>query len=60
MPTAQAGAHALYLAYRKWAEESGERPETEKKFSERMQERNFKKERRERGLIYYGIGLLAE
>jgi putative DNA primase/helicase len=60
LPNTQTTARALYAAYRKWAEESGERAETEKKFAERMQERNFEKQRKERGVLYVGIGLLAE
>jgi putative DNA primase/helicase len=60
IPTAQVYAQPLYTAYRKWAEESGERAETLKKFSDRLQERNFTKERKEKGVLYFGIGLLAD
>jgi putative DNA primase/helicase len=60
VPNAQVSARALYSAYKEWAESSGERWETEKKFSDRMQERGFEKERKESGNLYLGIGLLAE
>jgi putative DNA primase/helicase len=60
LPTAQVFARPLYAAYKKWAEESGERADSEKKFSDRMQERNFTKERKSQGISYYGIGLLPE
>ena len=59
-PTAQVSARGLYTAYKQWAESAGERWETEKKLSERMQERGFVKERKESGNIYLGIGLLAD
>ena len=60
LPNAQAKARDLYLAYKRWADESGERAEAEKKFAERMQEREFEKERTSRGVIYTGIGLSDE
>jgi putative DNA primase/helicase len=60
LPTAQAKASALYSAYKKWAEESGERFESLKKFAQRMQERVFKKEHKESGAVYFGIGLRVD
>ncbi len=59
-PNTRVSARALYTAYKKWTEDSGERAETEKKFSERMQERNYGKERKESGILYLRIGLLTE
>jgi putative DNA primase/helicase len=60
MPTAQVSARALYSAYKAWADSAGERAEAEKRFSERMHERGFEKERKESGNIYLGVGLLIE
>lgn len=60
LPNAQVSARALYSTYRQWAENSGERAEAEKKFSERMQDRSFEKARKESGNIYFGIGLLPD
>jgi putative DNA primase/helicase len=57
---AQVKARALYDAYKRWAEGSGERVEPEKKFSQRMRERGFEKQRTESHVLYLGIGLLAE
>jgi putative DNA primase/helicase len=47
VPNAQVTARALYAAYRKWAEEAGEKAEPEKTFSDRMQDRGCRKERKE-------------
>ena len=58
--TARVSARALYAAYRKWAEEAGEKAEPENTFSDRMQERGFQKERKEQGVVYFGIGLVAD
>lgn len=55
----QVPARKLYAAYRSWAEESGERVESEPKFSDCMSERSFAKERKEAGMIYLGVGLVA-
>jgi putative DNA primase/helicase len=53
LPNGQVTARSLYTAYRKWAEESGEKAEPEKTFSDRMQERNFQKDRKENGVVYF-------
>jgi putative DNA primase/helicase len=59
-PNAQVRARTLYDAYKQWAEGSGERVETEKRFSGRMQEQGFEKERTDTGVSYLGMGLLVE
>jgi len=56
---AEVRARSLYLAYKLWAEESGEQAETEKRFSERMADRGFVKDEDRTGRIYRGIGLLT-
>jgi hypothetical protein len=56
---ATAKARALYVAYKKWAEDAGERNvATEVTFSAQMGDRGFKKERRNTGYLYIGVGLL--
>jgi len=59
-PNAQVRANELYAAYKRWGEDAGERTETEKRFSERLAEREFEKSRTNRGMVYVGIGLLTE
>jgi putative DNA primase/helicase len=56
---AEVRARNLYLAYKLWAEESGERAESEKRFSDRMEERGFVKDEDRTSRIYRGIGLLT-
>ena len=56
---AQVRASDLYLAYKQWAEESGERAESEKRFSDRMADRGFVKDEDRTSRIYRGIGLLT-
>ena len=60
LPNAQAKAHTLYLEYRQWAEEGGERVETESSFGRRLAERDFPKRRGNAGLFYQGVGLRAD
>jgi putative DNA primase/helicase len=57
LPNSQVQARDLYLGYRDWAQESGERVEAERNFSDRMAERGFAKDETRRGRIYNGIGL---
>ncbi len=49
-------ARKFYKGYRKWAEEMGERPLSEKTFGSRITER-FPKEHKETGSVYAGISL---
>jgi P4 family phage/plasmid primase-like protien len=57
---ASAMGRALYSAYRKWAEEGGEKePMTETAFCLRMGEKGFVKEHGRRGSEYMGIGLMT-
>lgn len=58
-PTASAASHALYQAYKQWAEEYGELPMSHKMFASCLSERGFRKQRSKLGIFYYGIGLLA-
>lgn len=55
---ATAKARPLYIAYKKWAEDSGERNvATEVSFAAQMTGRGFRKERRNAGNLYLSIGL---
>ena len=47
----------LFLRYKSWADDTGERPLHEKGFGERMTERGFKKERTKTARFYRGIAL---
>jgi putative DNA primase/helicase len=53
-------ARVLYSAYKKWASDAGEEQITETAFGRRLAERGFTKRKTERGVIYDGIGLLAD
>ncbi len=54
VPNASAQATQLYTAYKEWCEESGERPESQKKFGMRLAERGFE---REKAGVYYWLGI---
>jgi putative DNA primase/helicase len=57
-PACEAQARPLYQAYRKWAEEAGEKPMSETMFGLRMTEANFKKTHDSKNrAIYCGIAL---
>jgi putative DNA primase/helicase len=56
---AQARARTLYSAYRKWAEEAGERPVMETSFGNTLKERGFTKKHTKNGAVYQGIGLAS-
>lgn len=57
-PGFSAKANALYRAYTEWAENSGERrPLSQRAFSMSLAERGFEKERNNRGIVWFGIGL---
>ena len=51
---------ALYKAYQEWCEQTGENAETQRKFSERLQERGLTEDRQgiARTRVWRGIGLL--
>jgi putative DNA primase/helicase len=60
--SATATAKALYSAYREWAEENGEKPESQRRFGGRLKERGFDSGRitsgpRKGAVEWYGIGL---
>lgn len=55
--TMMVAAGALYAAYKAWAEESGERPITQRTFSLRLQERGHHTERRGAGSKPHWMGL---
>lgn len=55
--SAEAGASALYDAYRVWCEAVGERPVSQRVFGEQLGERGYLRHRRNTGVIYEGIGL---
>jgi putative DNA primase/helicase len=53
-----ARARPLYITYKKWAEDAGERNvATEVSFSTQMGDRGFRKDRKEAGYLYLGVGL---
>jgi len=54
--TAEVKARNLYGAYKKWADEAGERAESETKFSLRLGALGFQRQHRREGMIYSGIG----
>jgi putative DNA primase/helicase len=57
---AQARARILYSAYRKWAEDAGERSSTEVEFSNAMGRRGHAKRNTKSGMVYLGIGVSAD
>jgi putative DNA primase/helicase len=60
-PTVQSTARPLYVAYRHWAEEAGERALSETAFGLRLSELGFEKGEDGRGrVLYRGIGLLED
>jgi putative DNA primase/helicase len=57
-PVVQSTARPLYIAYRHWAEEAGERPITETAFGLRLSESGLQKGEDNRGrVLYHGIAL---
>ena len=59
-PNARVASTALYKVYRVWSEEHGESPVSHKIFSSFLSERGFENQRLTAGIIYPGLGLLAE
>jgi putative DNA primase/helicase len=57
--TAETKARPLYSAYRKWMEETGEKPVTETSFGSALKQRGFEKQHTKKGGLYQGIGLQA-
>ena len=60
VPNARVASTALYKVYRVWAEEHGESPVSHKVFGSFLSERGFQKDRLKTGIVYRGVGLLAE
>ena len=54
-PLETEGSAALYEDYKRWAENGGERPLTNKAFSQRLVERGFTKKRVTKGYSFSGI-----
>mgnify|MGYP003375701289 CR=1 FL=1 len=54
----EAKAADLYASYSQWCEQSGERPETQRKWGMRLTERGFLREQRRVGIVYLGIGVV--
>ncbi|MDQ5911060.1 MAG: putative primase/helicase [Pseudomonadota bacterium] len=54
----EAKAADLYASYCRWCEQSGERPETQRKWGMRLTERGFLREQRRVGIVYLGIGVV--
>ena len=57
---AEAKGRALFQAYRQWAEQAGERAQTETGFLRRLAEMGYSKRHTERGRVYEGLGLKAQ
>ena len=58
-PHAEATASELYQAYRKWCDDHGEQPVSQRRFGTSLAERGFVKEKR--GTVRWrGIGLLSD
>lgn len=56
----QVKSRALYLAYKSWAEEAGERfIETEQMFFKRLVDQGFTSEHTKVGNVYLGVGLIT-
>jgi putative DNA primase/helicase len=55
----RARAGALYKTYREWCDESGEHPQTQRRFGQRMTERGYQRFTNN-GVWYHGLGLLEE
>jgi putative DNA primase/helicase len=55
-PRNRVKGRVLYQRYRKWAEDTGETPSSEKAFGSRITQR-FQKEHKETGAVYVGIAL---
>jgi len=56
-PELEARAGLLYLAYKNWANDAGERPLTGTAFGKRMKELGFNKRKNNTGAFYEGIGI---
>jgi len=57
---ARAKARGLYVAYKQWAEEAGEKFATETAFGSRVTDLGYEKKGGEAGATYHGIGLAAD
>jgi putative DNA primase/helicase len=57
---AEAKARPLYVTYRKWAEDAGERAMRETDFGNSLKERGFMRTHRKTGSVYLGLGLMAK
>jgi putative DNA primase/helicase len=60
LPNASAVARRLYSSYRQWAEENGQKPIDEAKFSQTMAEHGYSKRETRENNRYDGIGLKTE
>lgn len=56
----ETSAKDLYQSYTRFAEESGDRPVTQKTFGRKLQEKGFVKIRRRNGIFWRGIGINDE
>ncbi len=55
-----ARSSAIYEAYKQWCQETGEKAESQKALSGRLEERGLKKERDMRGIFWSGIAVAPE
>ena len=56
-PQLRATAKALYGAYARWCERTGETPENQRSFGMRLTERGFRRQKWGSGWTWYGVGL---
>ena len=49
----------MYQTYKDWCEANGEKYVGGRRFAAQVAERGFDKERNRKGMVYYGVGLLA-
>lgn len=59
-PNARVLSLPLYLAHKDWANQHGETPVSHKTFASLMSEKGFAKSKTKSGILYSGVGLLAE
>jgi putative DNA primase/helicase len=56
-PQLKTTARALYAAYARWCERTGEQPESQRAFGMRLAERGFRRQKWGSGWSWYGVGL---
>lgn len=57
---ASARASELYTAYKQWCDTSGEHPQSQRRFGSALTERGFQRIHKERGWVWYGVGMAGD